>query len=78
MSFLGIGLPAAVEEWSTQSRGDGGVRNEGATNGSGRRGGRGARAPLGREGVGRGVGARGTEDAGPDCGGSLSETDGRA
>lgn len=40
-------------------------------------GGRGARAPLGRERVGRGVGARGTEDAGPDCGGSSGETDGR-
>lgn len=40
-------------------------------------GGRGARAPPGRERVGRGVGARGTEDAGPDCGGSLREPDGR-
>lgn len=40
-------------------------------------GGRGARAPPGRERVGRGVGAGGTEDAGPDGGGSLRETDER-
>lgn len=44
---------------------------------SGAVGGRGARVPLGREKVGRGVGASGTEDAGRDCGGSSRETDGR-
>lgn len=44
---------------------------------SGAVGGRGARAPLGREKVGRGVGASGAEDAGRDCGGSSRETDGR-
>lgn len=73
--FSGSALGRPWRSGQAQSRADGGVRNERL----GRERSGGGEVGCRWEGTesGRGVGARGTEDAGPDCGGSSRETDGR-